>query len=158
MEKEQELTKLVNVLRQTARVAMQPDWEEDNESSAEFCIAQYNRIYERMKEIDPSVASVFAPLSEGSSLKIAAIACRQLAAYYEDEVESSSNWQETCDAAFDPKVFRKFWRKGAFDMQELGEAIRESVQTWAEHRQSQRHGHKHKNKQSRREKNKDHQD
>ena len=134
MDKEQELTKLVNVLRQTARVAMQPDWMDSNEDAADFCISQYNRIYERMKELDPSVATVFAPLPEGSSLKIAAIACRQLAAYYRDEVDQPSDWQGACGAAFDPQAFKNFWRKGGFDIQELGEAIRESVQIWAQQR------------------------
>ncbi len=146
MDKEQELTKLVNVLRQTAHVAMQPDWTESTEDAAEFCRAQYNRIYERMKALDPSVATVFEPLAEGISLKIAAIACRQLAAYYKDEVEPASDWQGACGADFDPKAFRDFWRKGAFDMQELGETIRESVQTWAQQNHGQRQGEKFRNK------------
>ena len=134
MEKEQELTKLVNVLRQTARVSVQPDWSNNEQDAASYCVAQYNRILHRLQALDPTVANIFDPLPEASSLQIAAIACRQLAAYYSDEVAAEPDWQTDCGAAFDPKAFRDFWRKGAVDIQDLGETVRESIQTWANQR------------------------
>ena len=142
MEKEQELTKLVNVLRQTARVVLQPDWAGSDEEAAEYCVAQYNRILTRLNELDATVSTVFEKLAEDSSLKVAAIACRQLAAYYRDEVEQPADWQGLCDAGFDPKAFRDFWRKGAFEIQDLGEIIRESIQTWAQQK-ANKHQHRH---------------
>jgi len=43
----------------------------------------------RLKEIDAGVGSVFDPLPAGSSLTVVAMASRQLAAYYEDELGSA---------------------------------------------------------------------
>lgn len=138
MEKEQELTKLVNVLRQTARVSVQPDWSDNEQDAARYCVVQYNRILKRLEALDPTVSNIFDPLPDESSLQIAAIACRQLAAYYSDEVEEATDWQDNGGPAFDPKAFRDFWRKGALDIQDLGEAVRESIQTWSQQRK--RHG------------------
>lgn len=145
MDKEQELTKLVNVLRQTARVAMQPDWSENGQETAGYCVAQYNRILARLQEMDATVSTIFEPLPEESSLQITALACRQLAAYFTDEVDHSADWENFCSGAgFNPKAFRDFWRKGAFDMQDLGEAIRESIQTWAQQRKHHTPSSKHR--------------
>ena len=143
MEKEQELTKLVNVLRQTARVASQSDWAGSDNEAAEYCVAQYNRILKRLNELDSTGSTFFETLPEGSSLKVAAIACRQLAAYYRDEVKQPADWQSVCGADFDPKTFRDLWRKGTFDIQDLGEAIRESIQTWAARQKTNKHKHRH---------------
>src|SRR5262249_42208137 len=94
MEREKEIAKLVNVLRRTSRMALQSEWTGGAEDVAAFCIDQYNRVLARLKEIDEGVGAVFDPLPAGSSLTVAAMACRQLAAYYEDEVgrQGSEDW------------------------------------------------------------------
>ena len=86
MEREKEIAKLVNVLRRTSRMALHSEWTGGKEDAARFCVEQYNRVLARLKEIDQGVGTVFEPLPETSSLMVAAMACRQLAAYYEDEV------------------------------------------------------------------------
>src|SRR4030095_6009164 len=86
MEREKELVKLINVLRRTARMALQSEWTGGKEDAAKFCSDQYNRVLARLKEIDPNVSSVFDPLPASSSLTVVAMASRQLAAYYEDEL------------------------------------------------------------------------
>lgn len=141
MEREKELTKLINVLRRTARVALQSQWTEANGDAAKFCVEQYNRVLARLQELDPSVSTLFEPLAAGSSLTVVAMACRQLAAYYEDEVgESSSEWPRVYAAAFDTEGFKDFWRKCACDVQDLGEMIRENVEMWARQRGRKRPG------------------
>lgn len=139
MEKETELNKLVNVLRKTARMASQPHLAEESDDVAAYCVGQYNRILSRLREIDPSVETVFEPLAEDSSLTVAGLACRQLAAYFEDEIPHGNDYSGVYSAAFDKEAFKDFWRKGAVEMQDLGEAIRESVQHWAQHHHK---GHK----------------
>jgi hypothetical protein len=134
MEREKELAKLINVLRRTARVASQSQWTEANGDAAKFCVEQYNRVLARLKELEPGVSTLFEPLPAGSSITVVAMACRQLAAYYEDEVGGSSEWPRVYGAAFDSEGFKEFWRKCAGDVQDLGEAIRESVETWARQR------------------------
>ncbi len=137
MDREKELTKLVNMLRRTARMALNVEWTDDTTEAAQYSVAQYNRVLERLKQLDPNVTTVFEPLESGSSLNVVAIACRQLAAYYEDEVTDSNAWQTFCGgAAVSADAFKDFWRKGATDIQDLGEAIRESIETWSKQRKN----------------------
>lgn len=140
MEREKELIKLINVLRRTARAAVQSQWVESNGDAARFCVEQYNRVLARLKELDPGVSTLFEPLPASSSLTVVAVACRQLAAYYEDEVGESSEWPRAYAAAFDTEGFKDFWRKSACDIQDLGEFIRESVGIWARQRQQRKGG------------------
>lgn len=133
MEREQEIAKLVNVLRRTSRMALQSEWTGGSQDAAAFCVEQYNRVLARLKEIDSTVGSVFDPLPAGSSLTVAAMACRQLAAYYEDEVPHSG-WGRAYGIHFDPEPFKDFWNRAARDIEDLGEFIRESIDEWARQR------------------------
>jgi hypothetical protein len=131
MEREKELAKLINVLRRTARMALQSEWTGGGQDSAGFCAEQYNRVLARLKEIDANVSSVFEPLPAGSSLTVVAMACRQLAAYYEDELGSSKGFGKAHGFAFDSQMFKEFWEKSAREIEDLGEFIRESIEEWA---------------------------
>ncbi len=140
MEKEQEIPKLVNVLRRAARSASQAQWNDEDEKgeAASWCVSQYNRILNRVKELEPAVGTVFEPLEKDASLRVAGMACRQLAAWFEEE---TGEWEGASGAAFDPASFKKFWKKGCVDVQDLGETIRETIDQWAEHGQRRR-GHR----------------
>ena len=131
MERDKELAKLVNVLRRTSRMALQAEWTGGNEDAAAYCTDQYNRVLARLKELDPGVSAVFEPLPAGSSLVVVAMASRQLAAYHEDEVGSSSGSHAYGRAyAFDPRKFREFWEKSSREFEDMGEFIRESIDEW----------------------------
>jgi hypothetical protein len=134
MEREKEIAKLVNVLRRAARMAMQSEWTGASQDAATFCVDQYNRVLSRLKEIDPGVAPIFDPLPAGSSLTVAGMACRQLAAYYEDEAGRSQHWGGGLGFSFDPESFKEFWVKAGRDMEDLGEFIRASIEEWARQR------------------------
>jgi len=88
----------------------------------------------RLKELDPGVGVIFEPLPTGSSLTVVAMASRQLAAYYEDELGSSRGFGRGYGFAFDPKVFKEFWEKSAGEFEDLGEFIRESIDEWLRHK------------------------
>jgi hypothetical protein len=147
MEKEieQEIRKLVNVLRRTARMAVQASWgwacsAQSKEPTAKYCVEQYNRIFDRVKELDPSVTTVFGPLDEGTQLEVVLIACRQLAAYYEDELEEADekegrchrhrDWDSFCEAIHETDPFKAFTGRGFKDLEELGRMIRECIPPW----------------------------
>jgi hypothetical protein len=144
MEREKELAKLVNVLRRTSRMALQSEWTGGNLDVAAFCVDQYNRVLARLRELDTGVGSVFSPLEPGSSLTVAAMACRQLAAYYEDEVGRSGGWGDWKGAWGDPRMgvwidkraFKDFWEKSAREVEDFGEYIRESIDDWVNQRKS----------------------
>lgn len=134
MEREQELAKLINVLRRTSRTAMQSEWTGNSQDAAAFCTDQYNRVLARLKELDANVSVVFEPLPAGSSLTVVAMACRQLAAYYEDECGSARGFGRSYGFNFDPKMFKEFWEKSAREFEDLGEFIRESIDEWGRQR------------------------
>lgn len=144
MEREKEIAKLVNVLRRTSRMALQTEWTGGSQDVTTFCIDQYNRVLARLKEIDPGVGSVFDPLGANSSLTVAAMACRQLAAYYEDEVGRSGGWGDLKGVWADPRygvwvdkrAFKEFWNKSAREVEDLGEFIRESIDEWVTQRKA----------------------
>lgn len=136
MEREKELIKLINVLRRTSRMALQSEWTGGKEDAATFCTDQYNRVLTRLKEIDPSVASVFDPLPAGSSLTVVAMASRQLAAYYEDELGPAKGFGRAYGFSFDPKMFKEFWDKSSREIEDLGEFIRESIDEWLRQKKS----------------------
>ncbi len=133
MEKEKELRKLINVLRRTARMAMQSEWTGGQQDSAPYCAEQYNRVLARLTELDETVGTVFSPLPEGSSLTVTAMACRQLSAYYEDEFGRHFwGWggPKAQGFAYNADAFKEFWKNSAHEFEELGEFIRESIEEW----------------------------
>lgn len=142
MEREKEIGKLVNVLRRTSRMALHSEWTGGKDDAARFCVEQYNRVLARLKEIDASTGVVFGPLPAESSLMVAAMACRQLAAYYEDEVGEPSRWAKAYGVRLDHESFKEFWKKSARDIEDLGEYIRESIEEWVRQRKRKPEEHK----------------
>lgn len=135
MEREKELLKLINVLRRTSRMALQSEWTGGKEDAATFCTDQYNRVLARLKEMDQGVGAVFEPLPAGSSLTVVAMAARQLAAYYEDELGPIKGFpRRGYGFAFDPRSFREFWERSSRDIEDMGEFIRESIDQWLRHK------------------------
>src|SRR5262245_7456878 len=84
MERDREVAKLINVLRRIARAARFAAWTRDAET-ARFCATQYNKILQRLSELEPAVATLFTPLSENASPDVIRVAVQDLAAYFEDE-------------------------------------------------------------------------
>ncbi len=134
MDKEQELKKLISVLRQTARMAMQSEWTGSAKDAAPVCVERYNRILSRLKELEPTVANIFEPLPAESSLAASAMACRQLAAYFEEEAGWFPGWARAYAVGCDPERFKDFWRRSAGDVREFGEFMRECMDEWAKRR------------------------
>ena len=142
MEREKELVKLINVLRRTSRMAMQSEWTGGKEDAAAFCTEQYNRVLARLKDMDPGLSVVFEPLPAGSSLTVVAMASRQLAAYYEDELGPTKGFGQAHGFAFDPKMFKEFWEKSAREFEDMVEFIRECIEQWLRHKKEASSGEK----------------
>lgn len=141
MEREQELKKLINVLHRTARSVMRVQWMSPGESETRFAVSQYNKILARLGELDPDIKNVFEPLAEGSSLMTVAMACRQIVSYYEDEVKvEEEGWPRGFAAGF------KVPGCGAgvdFNVEELGNWIRDWMQELGRRERERRAEHKH---------------
>jgi len=141
MEREQELKKLINVLHCTARSAMRVQWVNVGESETRFAVSQYNKILARLDALDQNITNVFEPLAEGSSLVTVAMACRQVISYYEDEVKvEEEGWPRGFAAGF------KVPGCGAgvdFNVEELGNWIRDWMQELGRRERERRAEHKH---------------
>jgi len=134
MEREKELVKLINVLRRTSRMALQSEWTGGKEDAAAFCTDQYNRVLARLKEMDAGLSGIFEPLPAGTSLTVVAMASRQLAAYYEDELGPAKGFGRGYAFAFDSGKFKEYWEKSAREVEDIGEFIRESIEEWLRHK------------------------
>ncbi|MCA1579357.1 MAG: hypothetical protein LC794_18575 [Acidobacteria bacterium] len=87
----QEIVKLLNVLRLTARAARYAEWTRSVTDASQFCIQQYNRILARLGELEPAIKPLFPPLQETASSEVLRMAVRELIAYFEvDEPRVSS--------------------------------------------------------------------
>src|SRR5258708_31025035 len=75
MDREKELSKLVNVLRRTARMATHSEWTGSGDDAAGFCVDKYNRVLARCAQLDPGVSTVFDPLPAGRSMSVVAMDC-----------------------------------------------------------------------------------
>ena len=79
---DQEIEKLVSVLRRVARATRYIEWTKPGPDATQFCVAQYNRILTRLTEIEPAVGPLFTPLTETTSPEVIRMACRDLIAYF----------------------------------------------------------------------------
>jgi hypothetical protein len=141
MNREKEIANLVHVLQQTARMGFQAEWTgSENNDVAALCMDRHNKILARLKEFDPGLSAVFDPLPEGSSLTAVAIACRQLAAYYEDELGWPARWKHAYESSCDSKTIKEFWRKSSKEVQDLGEYMRDCADEWARRRKAKSEG------------------
>jgi hypothetical protein len=86
VEREQEIAKLVNVLHRIARAGAFSSWIKREDEAVKFCVAQYNRVLKRMKELEPAIATLFGELEAEASPHVTRMAAHDLAAYFEDEV------------------------------------------------------------------------
>ena len=82
---DQEIEKLVSVLRRIARATRYMEWTKPGPEATQFNVAQYNRILSRLTEIEPAVGPLFTPLSDNTSPEVIRMACRDLIAYFEVE-------------------------------------------------------------------------
>src|SRR2546421_13095388 len=89
MERDKEITKLVNVLHRIVRAASYAAWNKAQPDALRLCASQFNKVFRRLKELEPAVAPLFTELSETASPEVTRIAARELAAYFEEEPEAA---------------------------------------------------------------------
>ena len=85
---EKETVKLLNVLRRISRAAGYAAWTKAGPDATQFCVAQYNRVFARLSELEPAIKPLFTPLNDSASPEVIRMAARELLAYFEvDEPE-----------------------------------------------------------------------
>jgi len=89
---QQETVKLLNVLRRIARSAGYAAWVKPDPEAARFCVSQYNKILNRLREVEPGITSLFTPLAEDASPEVVRMAARELLAYFEVDSPDLFAW------------------------------------------------------------------
>ena len=90
---EQETVKLLNVLRRISRAAGYAGWTKAGPDATQFCVAQYNRVLARLRQLEPAIEPLFTALSNDASPEVTRMAARELLAYFEaDEPEFMSGY------------------------------------------------------------------
>ena len=130
MSQQPEIQKLLNVLEQIESAASAGQWGDNPEEAIRYCVTRFNRVFDRLKELDPGLASIFEPLEENSPPSVIAMACRQVISWFDDRTHASSGWEHIREN-FDSEQFNDFWRRGGKGLEELGETIRQTIEIWS---------------------------
>jgi hypothetical protein len=85
-ERKREIAKLVRVLHQIAFAEKFSAWSERREDLSRFSAQQYNRVFARLKEIEPSIAGLFVEVQEDANPRVIRMAAHELAGYFEEEL------------------------------------------------------------------------
>lgn len=134
-ERKTEIRKLLNVLRRMARTARMNQWTGVREQADSYSIDQYNRILSRFQGLDGTAApGLFGALPPDASWSTLSNACRDLAAYYEDENSAGgqSGWSGIwTDARSGIWIDKSAFQHGMpSEVNELGHFIREKIAEW----------------------------
>jgi hypothetical protein len=136
-DQERETRKLLNVLRRMARTARMSQFMGVKDQADAYSIDQYNRIAARLETLDPAASKgLFGALPPDASWSTLSNACRDLAAYYEDDSASSAQagWSGVwTDARSGIWIDKSAFRHGMPpEVTELGHFIREKIAEWQE--------------------------
>lgn len=90
-ERQQEIRGLFQILEQTAEIAEGTILTGNYKDSESRCISQFNKVLQRLNEIDAVPEGLFDPLSENATFSEISIACNHLAAYLSEGLGISSD-------------------------------------------------------------------
>ncbi len=90
-ERQNEIRGLFQILEQTAEIAEDSIMTEAHKHGENRCISQFNKVLERLKEIDAIPQGLFDPLQGDAAFSEISIACQHLAAYLSEGLSISSD-------------------------------------------------------------------
>ena len=111
MEQQQELKRLFHMLEETAKIAVDAALTETFSGGETQCISQFNNSLKRLSEIGGIPDGLFEALPEDASFSQIGIACHQLTAYLNADLEETTDFKGW---------FSTFWEKSF--MENLTEA------------------------------------
>ncbi len=135
-ERQRESRRLLNVLRRMARTARMNQWTGVREAADAYSIDQYNRILERFQLIDGAEGPpLFSALPPEATWSMLSNACRDLAAYYDEEESGkpgTGGWNGIwTDAKSGIWIDKTALKHGVpQEVSELGHFIREKITEW----------------------------
>lgn len=90
-ERQQEIRGLFQMLEQTAKIAEDAILTENYKGNESRCISQFNKVLQRLDEMNVVPKNLFDPLQEDAAFSEISIACNHLAAYLSEGLGTSSD-------------------------------------------------------------------
>lgn len=124
-EKQQEIRGLFQILEQTAKIAEDSMLTETYKDGENRCVSQFNKVLERLREIDTVPEGLFDPLQEDAAFSEISIACNHLAAYLSEGLGTSSDLKGMMTNILGKKVIEDIGEE--FKDGKIGDMIRKSM-------------------------------
>ena len=132
---QEEIKRLVVVLKKTGDMAREASMTDAHPSTADYLIKQHARIYQRLARLDPTVRDLFEALEEGASFQVIAMACHQLAAYFERDTRGHKG-SRPLESVLDFGPFKLVIGQDFEALRDLGKTFRDALKE--EQRQASR--------------------
>ena len=124
-ERQQEIRGLFQILEQTAEMAEDSILTETYKNGENRCVSQFNKVLERLSEIEAVPEGLFDSLQEDAAFSEISIACNHLAAYLSERLGTSSDLKGMVTNIFGKKIIDDINEE--FKDGEIGDLIRKSM-------------------------------
>ena len=124
MTQEKEIKRMIRLLESTAKIAEHASLTGALDQGQKASLRQYNAILERLKETEEIPGVLFPPLEEDASFDEIGVACKQLAAYLQEEEEPAKDRRPQGGDFHGPII------KIGGNLKDLGEIIRDALPEW----------------------------
>lgn len=124
-QRQQELKGLFHMLEHTAKIAEDAALTGTFSGGEARCIIQFNNVLTRLNELDAVPDGLFDELHEDASFSQIGIACHQLAAYLNEELDTTADFRGWLDSFFGKRFMENLTEE--LSDKPLGDLIRKAV-------------------------------
>jgi hypothetical protein len=125
MAQEKEIKRMIRLLESTAEIAEHASLTGTFKQGQKASLRQYNAILERLKETEEIPGVLFPPLEEDAPFDEVGVACKQLAAYLQEEDEPVKARPREAPFLDGSPIINI-----GGDLKDLGELIRDALPDW----------------------------
>lgn len=126
-QRQKELRGLFHLLEHTAKLAEDAVHTDAFQNGEARCIAQFNNVLSRLRDIDAVPDRLFDALHDEASFGEIGIACHQLAAYLNEELAATSDFRGWITGFFGKRFLENVQEELGGAEEKIGELIRKSV-------------------------------
>jgi hypothetical protein len=125
MAQEKEIKRIIRLLESTTKMAEHASLTGTLKEGQKVSVRQYNAILDRLREIEEIPGTLFPPLEEEASFDEVGVACKQLAAYLQEEEEPAKARPRERPFLEDSPIINI-----GGDLKDLGQLIRNALPEW----------------------------
>jgi hypothetical protein len=127
MAQEKEIKRIIRLLESTTKMAEHASLTGTLKEGQKVSVRQYNAILELLKNIEEIPSELFPVLEENASFDEVGVACKQLAAYLQEEEEPAKSRPRERPFLEDSPIINI-----GGDLKDLGQLIREALPEWVQ--------------------------